>query len=292
MKTNNIGSKILHFPLTKILIGFFLIAGLSGGFQLGAGKLLENLGFDKGLTGLFSSMVAAVVALLSYRFLFRWYEKRSIEEIGDLNLGKNLLIGFSLGFVLMSSTILVMFFNSSYKILAMNPIASLLPALAMAISSSVLEEILFRGVLFRIVEERLGSYISLLISALVFGLLHLMNPNSSLMMGLGLAIQAGLLLGVLYMYSRNLWLPIAVHFAWNFTLGGVWGAAVSGVPLEKSLITASIQGNELITGGSFGPEGSVQATLFCLLATAVLFTICYKQDKIQKPFWAKSFHEN
>lgn len=287
MKTNNIGSKILHFPLTKIIIGFLIVAGLAGGSQMGIGKLLENLLGNKEITDLISALGAALVAIGSYWLLFKWYEKRKIDEIGTLDLGKNLLTGISLGFGLMTATILVIYFNGSYKVLALNSIAYLLPALAMALSSAVLEEILFRGIVFRIIEEKLGSYLALALSALIFGLMHLLNPNSSLWVAIGLSIQAGLLLGVLYMYSRNLWLPIGVHFAWNFTLGGVWGAPVSGLQLEKSLITSTLQGNELVTGGAFGPEGSIQATAFCLLATSLFFIPCLRSGKVWNPFWIK-----
>lgn len=287
MSIKNIGSKILHFPLTKIIIGFLIVAGLAGGSQMGVGKLLENLVGNKEITDLISALVVALVALGSYWLLFKLYEKRKIDEIGTSCLGKNLLTGISLGFGLMTATILVIYFSGSYTVLALNSISYLLPALALAISSAVLEEILFRGIVFRIIEEKLGSYLALTFSALIFGLMHLLNPNSSLWIAIGLSIQAGLLLGVLYMYSRNLWLPIGVHFAWNFTLGGVWGAPVSGLQLEKSLITSALKGNELVTGGAFGPEGSVQATFFCLLATSLFFIPCLRAGKVLKPFWIK-----
>jgi len=287
MKTNKIGSKILHFPLTKITIGFFVVAGLAGGSQMGIGKLLENFTGNKEITDLMSALVGALVALGSYWFLFKLYEKRKIDEIGTSYLGKNLLTGISLGFGLMTATILVIYISGSYKVLALNSIFYLLPALSMALSSAIIEEVLFRGILFRIIEEKLGSYLALCLSALIFGLMHLMNPNSSLLVAIGLSIQAGLLLGVLYMFSRNLWLPIGVHFAWNFTLGGVWGAPVSGMLLEKSLITSALKGNELVTGGAFGPEGSIQATVFCLLATSLFFINCLRTGKVRKSFWIK-----
>jgi uncharacterized protein len=287
MKHKNIGLEILHFQLSKIIIGFLVVAGFTGGFQIGLEKLLSKLVENKVASDLIVGIVASVIALVSYLLLFKFYEKRKITEFSTNNIGRNLMLGLFLGVTLMSLTIFVIYLSGSYHIVAVNSISNLIPALTMAISSAILEEILFRGILFRIIEEKLGSYIALLISALVFGLLHLLNPNSSLIVALGLSIQAGLLLGVLYMYSRNLWLPIGIHFAWNFTLGGVWGASVSGVPLEKSLITSTIQGNKWVTGGQFGPEGSIQATIFCLIVTTLFFFLCYKQNKIQKPFWAK-----
>lgn len=157
----------------------------------------------------------------------------------------------------------------------------------MAFTSAIFEEILTRGIIFRIIEEKLGSYLALLISALIFGAMHLGNPNSSLTVAIGLAIQAGLLLGAAYIYSRNLWFPIAIHFAWNFTQSGIFGAIVSGITLDKSLITTKIQGAEWFTGGQFGPEGSIQATIFCSIATILLLILSHKQNKIINPYWKK-----
>jgi len=157
----------------------------------------------------------------------------------------------------------------------------------MAVTAAIFEEILLRGIFFRLIEEKLGSYIALLISALIFGALHLANPNSSMIAALGIAIQAGLLLGASYIYSKNLWFPIAIHFAWNFTQSGIFGASTSGNSISKSLLTSKIDGVKLITGGQFGPEGSIQATLFCLTATIILMILIHKQNKIIKPYWKK-----
>ena len=162
----------------------------------------------------------------------------------------------------------------------------------MAIASSIIEEIIFRGILFRIIEEKLGTYISLIISALIFGLIHISNPNSSLMAGLGLSIQAGLLLGLAYVLTRNLWFPIMIHFAWNFTQSAIYGASVSGSKMSKTLITSEITGNELFTGGQFGPEGSIQATIFCLIATIVMLYLSRKKGRILKPYWKTTIANN
>jgi membrane protease YdiL (CAAX protease family) len=125
----------------------------------------------------------------------------------------------------------------------------------------------------------------LIISAALFGAVHLANPNSSLIAGIGLAIQAGLLLGAAYIYFKNLWFPIAIHFAWNFTQSAIFGANVSGSAVSKTLITSEIRGAEWFTGGQFGPEGSIQATVFCLIASIILLVISHKEGKIIKPYW-------
>jgi len=75
----------------------------------------------------------------------------------------------------------------------------------------------------------------------------------------------------------------AIHFAWNFTQSGIFGVITSGKSMDKSLLTTKIEGIEWFTGGQFGPEGSIQATLFCLVATIVLVLLSHKQHKIIKP---------
>ena len=128
---------------------------------------------------------------------------------------------------------------------------------------------------------------ALAISAFIFGALHLANPHSSIAGATSVAIEAGLLLGAAYIYSKNLWFPIAIHFAWNFTQSGIYGAVTSGHTFGKSLLTTRIQGSDLITGGEFGPEGSIQAVFFCLIAATVLMVLSRRQNKIVRPYWAK-----
>lgn len=114
--------------------------------------------------------------------------------------------------------------------------------------------------------------------------MHLANPHSSIGAALGLAIQAGLLLAAAYIFARNLWFPIAIHFAWNFTQSGIFGVSTSGSNMGKSFLTTKIEGAAWFTGGQFGPEGSIQATLFCLTATIVLMLLNYRQHKLMARF--------
>ncbi len=94
-------------------------------------------------------------------------------------------------------------------------------------SVAVIEEILFRGVLFRLVEQMTGTVGAMVVSALVFGGLHLLNsPN--LWGALAIAIQGGLMLAAVYAATRSLWLPIGLHFGWNFAESGIFGTTVSG----------------------------------------------------------------
>ena len=277
--------KILHFSLTKIVIGLVVLLGVVIFSQWFIQLLLNYLNLTNEAKGLIKGIITAIVAILSYRLLFKYYEKRTITELSTTRIARNLTLGILLGAILQSLTIWVIYINGGYNIITYNPISYLIRPLTMAFSSAIFEELLVRGIIFRILEEKLGSYIALFISAAIFGGLHLANPNSSITAAIGLALQAGLFLGVAFMYTRNLWFPIAIHFAWNFTQAGIFGATISGNSISKSLITSHIEGNDWYTGGAFGPEGSIQATLFCLLATLGLLILSHKQQKVILPYW-------
>ncbi len=285
MNEKSICKKILYFPLTKIIIGLIIcVVFISVGQSL-IRKLLTPIALGKDTKDLITGIIVAVLAIFSYIILFKFYEKRKITELSKNRIVQNLIIGATLGFLLQSLTILVIYLKGGYSVVSVNPIFYLIPPLTIAFTSAIIEEVLFRGIIFRIVEEKLGSYFALIISAILFGVIHLSNPNSSVVAALGLAVQAGLLLAAAYIFSRNLWFPIAIHFAWNFTQSAIFGASVSGHTISKTLISSRIVGAEWYTGGAFGPEGSIQATVFCFIATIILLILSHKKGNIIKPYW-------
>ncbi len=280
-------AKFLTNSLTKIIAGLITCVGAISLGQYGIKALLDFSSLKSEPKMLIVNIVAAAIALISYAVLYKYYEKRKISELSTNGLIRFFIAGTLLGMLLQSLTVLVIYLNGNLSLLAVNSFLNLVPATIIALATAVIEEVLFRGIIFRLTEEKLGSYIALAISGLIFGLSHLGNPNSTFILAVGLSIQAGLLLGIAYMFSRHLWFPIAIHFAWNFTQSGIFGATTSGVAMGKSLLVAEITGPEIITGGQFGPEGSIQATLFCLIAAIILFRLVLKRDLLIKPFWVK-----
>ena len=280
--------KVLNFFVVKILVALSFCISIVILAQLGLGKMLALTSVSKEEKILWVGIAVALLSVSTYVFLFRFYEKRNIIELSTKKLFQNLLVGISLGVVLQSLTILVIYLKGGFTVSSVNSIILVLPSFVMAFTSAIFEEILFRGIVFRITEEKLGSYWALFISALIFGAMHLANPHSSVLASLGLAIQAGLLLAAAYIFARNLWFPIAIHFAWNFTQSGIFGVSTSGNSMGKSLLTTKINGAEWFTGGLFGPEGSIQATVFCLIAAVVLILMSHRQQKIASPSWQRN----
>ncbi len=279
--------KVINFPLTRIILGLivcfisFILA------QQLAGKMLDVTSLNKNYRNLIKGIIASSVVISAYINFFGKFEKRNIKEFSVKDISKSIIIGMLIGAVLQSLTMLVIVLYDGFEIVSVNSISNMITPFAIAFSVAIFEEILIRGIIFRIMEEKLGSYISLLISAIIFGALHLANPNSTIISALCVGMEAGILLGVSYIYTRNLWFPIAIHFAWNFMQSGVFGAITSGNEKSSSLLTTKITGIPIITGGEFGPEGTIQAIAFCFLASFILLQLC--KNRIIKPFWvAKS----
>ncbi|MCM0667690.1 CPBP family intramembrane glutamic endopeptidase [Flavobacterium tyrosinilyticum] len=286
METLTRKQKIFNFPVVKIILALLTFMAVVIIGQQIAVKLLSLTSLDKDYRNLLKGLFVSSACICSYTLFFKKYDKRSITEFAVKGLVKNLTIGVLTGFVLQSFTILVMYLNGNYSVLKINPVSFILIPFAIMFTVAIIEEILVRGIIFRIVEEKLGSYISLTISSVLFGVFHLANPHGTLISGICIT-TAGFMLGAAFIYSRNLWMPIALHFAWNFTQSGIYGAVTSGNEKTSSLLEAKIQGPEFITGGAFGPEGSIQAILFCALATVLLLILCQKNGKIIKPYWKR-----
>lgn len=142
-------------------------------------------------------------------------------------------------------------------------------ALLLLIAVAVGEELVFRGYVQTNLHEGAGLPIALALSSALFGLFHALNPNATRLGLLNIAL-AGVAMGYGYAVTRNLWLPIAYHLAWNFVQGPILGLPVSGVRYG-GLLTAIDRGiAPLFTGGAFGPEGGLLGTL-ALLTTFPVF---------------------
>ncbi|WP_342250648.1 CPBP family intramembrane glutamic endopeptidase [Sphingomonas sp. OTU376] len=135
----------------------------------------------------------------------------------------------------------------------------------LALQSAVVEELLVRGVILRLLWRTFGPVVAFAASAALFGLGHAFNPGATVMSVVCIALEAGIMLGALYALTGRLWMSIGVHGAWNFTQGYVFGAAVSGGNFGPSLARsiAHTDANVWLSGGGFGPEASLPALLVC-----------------------------
>ena len=134
----------------------------------------------------------------------------------------------------------------------------LLATLGLLLVAAANEELIFRGFPLQLLIDGLGERPAIVGMSALFAAMHLSNPNASLL-GILNTIAAGILLSLAYVRTRSLWMPYAIHVAWNVGLGFVFGFSLSGINLD-SLWTTGTAGNETILGGGYGPEGGVLAT--------------------------------
>lgn len=286
MITSGLYSKLRRSSLVKIILGLMICLG---SVIIGQQLFLKLPGISLLHADWRNLVKGAFVSILvtgSYWLFYHKYEHRVITELSVKNLWKKLLIGIVTGSVLQGLTLLVIYLYGGFSIIAFNPITGLIIPFTVAFTVAILEEVLLRGIIFRLTEERWGSAIAFLVSGVIFAGLHLANPHVTVISTM-CVLAVSLLLGAAYMYYRNLWVPIAFHFAWNFTQNGIFGAITSGHEKTSSLLETQIRGPISLTGGPFGPEGSIQAVLLCLIAALIVIRQLDKADKLIKPHWKR-----
>ena len=204
---------------------------------------------------------AAMIAL--YALFVKWLERQPASDVPLRALLPETGKGFLVGILFFVLVVLVMWIAGLYRIAHFGKDRSLdiLSAFFLFLVVGVGEEILFRGILFRWIDEKWGFVVALVVSSLLFGAMHFGQPGATWWSSLAIAIEAGLLLGAAYKWSGTLWLPIGIHWAWNFFQGNVFGFAVSGGDAGASLIQAGVNGPDILTGGAFGAEASIIAVI-------------------------------
>jgi membrane protease YdiL (CAAX protease family) len=160
-----------------------------------------------------------------------------------------------------------------YRIEGVASVEGMLTVIGMSVTVAVTEEVLYRGIVFRLIAGRFGPVLALIVSALLFGATHLVNPGATLWGALAVALEAGLMLAAAFLLTRSLWLPIALHLAWNSVSVGVFGTIGSGGEAREGLLRGVFSGPDWLTGGAFGAEGSVVAIVICSAATVVLLIL-------------------
>ena len=280
---NSLVWRIIHFPLVLLALGIVTIA------VAGALASLIRPFFPVERTGplaiLFSLIVAAIF-IAAYSLFVRWIERRPVDEFGAKGWSRELGGGLLAGLILFSIVIGIIAALGGYRVIGSNPATALYPAIAIAITSGVTEEIVLRGLFFRLIERLAGSWIALILSAALFGALHLGNANATWFAGLAIALEAGVMLAALYMLTRRLWAAIGLHAAWNFTQGGIYGVAVSGFDMG-GLLRARISGPDLLTGGAFGAEASLPALVVCTAFGVFLLVIAHRRGRFVAPLWVR-----
>jgi membrane protease YdiL (CAAX protease family) len=275
--------KFLQFPLTRILLGFVTLGIVVTIAQAG----LDAWPGDKTDIGyiLLGCIVTTVCGLAYYGFV-RVTERRAVTELSFQKAKSELIIGVMIGAMFFFITIGILWILGYYRVLGVNPLEVIVPILVFALFHGVFEELLFRGILFRVIEESLGTWLAMAISALLFGALHLTDPNATLWSAIAVALTAGITLSATFAFSHRLWIPIGIHIAWNFTQR-FFGLAVSGNN-GQGLLNANLSGPILLSGGAFGVEDSILIVIMGLGVGVYFLWRAWDNGNLIKPFWKQT----
>lgn len=256
------------FILVMILTGMLVAATIAVSMTKHTAGQAPDLETVSSLTLAATSILSLVVVTL-----FRQYvDRRSLSSMGFNRKGaaKDAVSGFLLGTALLGAGSLILYLTKHLHWLDINPPSgSLLIAAIVTLLVVVAEEAVFRGYILGNLLESFGRWPALLVAALLFTLTHSANPGMHVITIINIFL-GGLLLGINYSYTRNLYFSILLHFSWNFIQGPILGFAVSGVGTAH-LLEADLTGHALFTGGSFGFEGSIAATLVLIAGTLLLY---------------------
>lgn len=258
---------IKSMPLWKwilLLIVSFILALLLYGIADIPGMLWS------GWSSWTANLLAAGLMLFLYKVFVRWFEGEGPRDLPMKKCASHTALGLGVGLGFFIVVVGIMIALGLYRADSVKPCwKELADAFFLFLVVAVGEEIMFRGIIFRWIDERFGFWWAMGISGLIFGLVHLTNQNATLWAAIAIALEAGLLLGAAYKWAGSLWFPIGIHWAWNFAQGNIFGFAVSGNDAGQSLIQATVEGPVWLTGGAFGAEASVIAIVAGLAVMAV-----------------------
>jgi len=265
--------------IIAFVIPYLLIVGL---FQLLSVWLLGIPFSQMNNLTTFQNLVVTAASLIGTVLVIWLFLKITGDKLIDLgfhrvHFKKRFLSGFLIGAFIMIAGFLILYFSGEIKIIKIDfqPV-ELFYTILLFFIVAVMEELLVRGYILNTLMQSLNKYWALLISAVIFAALHLANPNLNLFSFINL-ILAGIFLGIVYIYTKNLWFPIALHFSWNL-FQALLGYNVSGQKLYALIKTKTFD-NSIWSGGKFGFEGSVLSVFFQVF---FIIGIVYYYEKRKK----------
>ena len=267
---------LLIFPYV-IIVGIFKIIGY----------IIAGISFEEELqpttTQSFIITIATLLATLTVLYLFmRFVEKRKFKELGlkIKDRGFDLLAGIIIGLIVMATGFFLLIVLNEINVQNFNlDLEEILLSIGVFMAVSISEELLCRGYIQRNLMYSFNNYIALIISSLLFALAHSFNPNLSWIALAGL-FAAGILLGLSYIYTKNLWFPISLHFSWNL-FQAYFGFNVSGQEFY-SIVEFNIAEENILNGGKFGFEASIFSLILQIALILLIFRYYQKRKNLSE----------
>lgn len=228
-----------------------------------------------GLAALLSALIVAPLSVFTYKYAVVQKVECRKERPSELIFVPKLFAGgMLLAFVVICIQLAVVSVWGDLSISISNQaLEGLANALGIAIFAGVLEELFGRGVVFRISEKYIGSLLAIIGSALIFGLPHMFNPSATVLTGLAITLEAGVMFALVFIVTRNLWATMGIHIGWNF------GVTLLGLG-DIGAFTTTLTGPSWLIGTGYGIEESAIVVGIWSLVSVVFLAIAIKQSKL------------
>jgi membrane protease YdiL (CAAX protease family) len=226
-----------------------------------------------------SFFLFVLMALLgSYKLMTRVFEQKPLGVVGlafHPCWAKELRVGLGIGGIMIVSvggaeTLLGLARFARNPLSARAELAYGSYLFLLLLISAADEELVFRGYPFQKLVESLGPAGAVAVSSAFFGLAHLGNSHHTWISTVNTAL-VGIPLSIAYLRTRSLWIPVGMHFTWNYVQGFVFGLPVSGQTFSPSLLKVQVHGSAWLTGSAYGPEGGLLSTVAIVGAGIFLF---------------------
>ena len=273
--------RIIDFPLVALLLSVLALAAAAALWALLTKYVLPHDASTFGKS--WRSIVSLALVVLTFRFTNARLGAVRRNDLPGAGAFRLVLLGIVVGTLLYSAVVGEAAIARVYWIVGAGDGRDFWEALiGTALGAGIIEEVVFRGILQRWLEEFGGTAFGLIASAVLFGLAHAGNPGVT-PLAILVIVFAGLWLGTAYKLTGSLWYPIALHAAWNFAQGELYDVPVSGHPVN-GLLSARLHGPDLLTGGAFGLESSVFA-LVVMVAICIWQTLLVHRRGLTMPNW-------
>jgi uncharacterized protein len=229
---------------------------------------------------LIAVIVGSIAMLTSYAFAVALGERRTPSELALRPAIPELLMGLGIGGALIGLIVAIMW-TAGWVTITATAVTDILESVKESVQSGVIEETLIRLIIFRLLWRAMGVWPAFLVTALVFGALHLSNPGATLFSAACLVAGEGIGAG-LYLLTGRPWMSIGMHAGWNFMQGWVFGAVVSGTDLFAGgpLQTHPAPNlSNIFSGGGFGPESSLASLGVSLIASAICLGLAWRRGR-------------
>lgn len=271
------GWRVVIFILVFVALSFLIATVLRAGYAIVAAfaPSLPHSSFVAEVIFRFSLLATALIAgYLCTRFLegLPW---RSLGLTLHTGWFRDLVIGFAVGFVSLAIAVAIASkgLHFSFTTAGLVPtLGSLIGSLVLLFVAALAEEAMFRGYGLQTLSRAKLAWLGVLLTSVPFGLVHLSNPNVVPFVTFANTAIAGIWLAAAYLRTRSLWLPLGVHWSWNWALGWFFGLPVSGLNIVSNpFLQGQESGPKWLTGGSYGIEGGVACTIALIIVTVFLW---------------------